>query len=157
MPNQQPAENASQPDLPGCRSTRFLESPTFALPNAFVRAHIMVVELTVDEFVKTKVLPEHQALAAELRALFRKNAPRAREVMSYGLPMYVQTKSAFAWLSPNQKGISVGFRAGVELEDRYGLLRGTVKHARHVQVGSVAELNKPALTYYIKQALKLEK
>lgn len=113
--------------------------------------------MTVDEFVKTKVRPEHQSIVAELRALMRKEAPRAREVMSYGLPMYVQAKSAFAWLSPNQKGISVGFREGVQLEDRYGLLRGTVKHARHVQISSLDELNKPALRYYIKQALKLEK
>ena len=135
---------------------RFLESPAFALPSAFARAHIIVCALTVDEFVKTKVAPEHQGVATELRAFFRKEAPLAREVMSYGLPMYVQTKSAFAWLSPNQKGVSVGFREGVQLEDRHGLLRGTVKHARHVQVSSLEQLNRPALSDYIKQALKLE-
>ena len=112
--------------------------------------------MTVDEFVKAKVRPEYQGLVAELRALMRKEAPKAREVMSYGLPMYFQAKSAFAWLSPNQKGISVGFREGVQLEDRYGLLRGTVKHARHIQVKSLDDLNKPALRYYVKQALKLE-
>jgi len=126
-------------------------------PKRFARAHIMVWALTVDEFVKTKVPPEHQGLIEELRALFRKEAPQAREVMSYGLPMYMQAKSAFAWLSPNQKGVSVGFREGVQLEDRHGLLRGTVKHARHVQVSSLDKLNRPAISDYIEQALKLEK
>jgi len=87
----------------------------------------------VDEFVRDKVKPEYQGLVAELRALLRKAAPAAREAMSYGLPMYFQSKSAFAWISPNQKGISLGFREGVQFEDRYGLLRGSVKHARHIQ------------------------
>jgi uncharacterized protein YdhG (YjbR/CyaY superfamily) len=112
--------------------------------------------MTVDEFVKANVLPEHQALVAELRAVLRKEAPRAREAMSYNLPMYFQAKSAFAWISPNQNGISLGFREGVQLEDKYGLLRGKVKHARHIQIKDVAGMNKPALRYYIKQALKLE-
>jgi len=116
----------------------------------------MVCAVDVDEFVKDKVKPDYQGVVAELRALFRATAPRAREAMSYGLPMYFQSKSAFAWISPNQKGISLGFREGVQLEDRYGLLRGSVKHARHIQIRSVAAVNKPALRYYIKQALKLE-
>lgn len=136
---------------------RFLGSPNLRLPSAFARVHIIVCGVTVDEFVKAKVRPEHQALVAELRALIRKTAPGSREEMSYSLPMYFQSKSAFAWISPNQKGISFGFREGVRFEDRYGLLRGTVKHARHIQIGNLAELNQPALRYYIKQALKLEK
>jgi len=117
----------------------------------------MVSLMTVDEFVEANVLPEYRGVVAELRALMRKEAPRAREAMSYGLPMYFQTKSAFAWISPNKKGISFGFREGVQLEDKYGLLRGKVKHARHIQMKDLAEVNKPALKYYVKQALKLEK
>ncbi len=117
----------------------------------------MVCAVEVDEFVRDKVLPEYQDVVAELRALLRKEAPGAREVMSYGLPMYFQSKSAFAWISPNQKGISLGFREGVRFEDRYGLLRGSVKHARHLQIKDLAGVDKPALRYYIKQALKLEK
>ena len=34
---------------------------------------------------------------------------------------------------------------------------GKVKHARHIQMKDLAEVNKPALKYYVKQALKLEK
>ena len=46
---------------------------------------------------------------------------------------------------------------GVGIEDRYGLLRGTAKHARYVRMKNLDEINKPALRYYIKQALKLDK
>jgi hypothetical protein len=43
------------------------------------------------------------------------------------------------------------------MEDRYSLLRGTAKGgSRHVRMRSVGEVNKPALKYYIKQAIKLD-
>jgi hypothetical protein len=46
---------------------------------------------------------------------------------------------------------------GVGFEDKYGLLRGTAKHARFVRMKNVGDVNKPALRYYVKQALKLDK
>ena len=46
---------------------------------------------------------------------------------------------------------------GVAFEDKYGLLGGVAKHARYVRMKNLDEINKPALRYYIKQALKLDK
>jgi len=43
---------------------------------------------------------------------------------------------------------------GVVFEDRYGLLRGGAKHSRFVRIKKLEELNKPAVRYYVKQALK---
>jgi hypothetical protein len=43
------------------------------------------------------------------------------------------------------------------MEDRYGLLRGTAKGgARHVKMKDLGDVNKPALNYYITQAVKLD-
>jgi hypothetical protein len=82
-------------------------------------------------------------------------APGAHESISYGIPMYGLRKP-MAWINPSKTGITLGFREGGYFEDRYGLLRGTGKHARHVRMKNLAQLNKPALKYYIKQALKLD-
>jgi hypothetical protein len=112
--------------------------------------------MTVDEFVESKVLPEFQPVVAALRALMKTTAPKAEEAMSYGLPMYIQ-KRTLAWISPTKKGITFGFTYGAEFEDKYGLLRQVGKHARHVRMKNLDEVNKPALRYYIKQALKLDK
>ena len=112
--------------------------------------------MTVDEFVEAKVLPEFRPVVAAIRSLMKDSAPGAQEVISYGIPMYMQ-KRPLAWISPNKQGITFGFMRGAGFEDRYGMLRGVAKHARHVKVKGMDDLNKPALKYYIKQALKLDK
>jgi len=111
--------------------------------------------MTVDEFVDSKVLPEYKGIVVELRKLMRDDAPRVREVMSYGLPMYT-LNGPIAWISPNKTGITFGFRDGKAFEDKYGLLRGAAKHAKHVRIKSTADVNKAALRYYVKQAVRLD-
>ena len=44
------------------------------------------------------------------------------------------------------------------MEDKFNLLRGSAKAGtRHVKMKTLADVNKPALKDYIKQALKLDK
>jgi uncharacterized protein DUF1801 len=86
----------------------------------------------------------------------KENAPKAQEAISYTLPMYV-LKKPVAWISPGKTGVTFGFRAGASFEDRYGLLRGVGKHARHVRLKRLADVNERALKYYIKQALSVDR
>ena len=112
--------------------------------------------MTVDEFVKAKVAPEFRPIVAAIRDLMRECAPDAEEVISYGMPVY-KGKKLFAWINPPKKDVTLSFTRGVLLEDRYGLLRGTAKGgARHVKMKVLGDMNKPALRYYIKQAVKLD-
>lgn len=112
--------------------------------------------MTVDEFVDSKVVPEHRGIVAQLRRLMREHAPNAREVISYGLPMYLQSRP-MAWISPSKTGISFGFRQGTAFDDKYSLLKGAGKHAKRIRMRSMADVNITALRYYIKQAVKLDK
>jgi hypothetical protein len=112
--------------------------------------------MTVDEYVKTRVQPEHRPVVAAVRGLMREVAPDAREAISYGMPTYGQNKPV-AWINASKSGITFGFRQGAYFEDRYGLLRGVAKHARKVSMERLDDVNKTALKYYIKQAVKLDK
>ena len=112
--------------------------------------------MTVDEFVESKVLPEFKPIVAAIRSVMKESAPGAREVISYGVPMYIQ-RTAVAWITPSKSGISFGFQQGAYFEDRYGLLRGAGKHAKNVRMRKLSDVNRPALKYYIKQALKQDK
>jgi hypothetical protein len=114
------------------------------------------VGTTVDEFVANKVHPEFRPVVAAIRKVMKESAPDAQEVISYGIPMY-GLKRPLAWINPSKTGITFGFRQGASFADRYGLLRGTPKHARHMRMRNLGEVNEAALTYYIKQALKLDK
>lgn len=112
--------------------------------------------MSVDEFVASKVQPEFRPVVAAIRKVMKESAPDAQEVISYGIAMY-GLKRPLAWINPSKTGITFGFRQGASFADRYGLLRGTGKHAKHVRMRNLGEVNSPALRYYIKQALKLDK
>ena len=111
--------------------------------------------MTVDEFVETKVLPEYRDIVSMLRELMREMAPDAKEMISYGIPAY-KRKRIIAVISPTKKGITFAFSRGAEFEDKYGLLEGVGKVSKNVRIKSMDTLNKEALRYYIKQALKLD-
>jgi hypothetical protein len=113
--------------------------------------------MTIDEFVQAKVTPEFRPVVAAIRALMRECAPRAEEVVSYGMPVY-KGNGLFAWINPPTKDVTFSFTRGAQMEDKYGLLRGASKGgARHVKMKTLADVNKPALKYYIKQAVKLDR
>lgn len=111
--------------------------------------------MTVDEFVKARVLPEFYPVVAALRELMRQAAPKAKEMISYGIPAYKGRKIC-AVISPTKKDITFSFTHGSEFEDKYELLKGVGKIARHVKIKNLQEFNEDALRYYIKQALEID-
>jgi hypothetical protein len=111
--------------------------------------------MTVDEFVATKVLPEYQDVAAFIRTFMREKAPQARESISYNMPVYTMNRIV-AYFLPNKNGITFSFTYGAQFEDKYGLLRGEGKSAKHVKLKSLAAINREALEYYLRQALALD-
>ena len=115
--------------------------------------------ISVDDYVKTKIPPQQQDAVKAIRDLMRDCAPNATEYIAYGLPVWKVNK-IFATLSPNKKGLTFSFTHGAEFEDKYGLLKGSVKAkvGRHVTIKDVQDItaNKAALRDYIQQALALD-
>ncbi len=113
--------------------------------------------LAVDEYVKTKILPQYQDVAQAIRDLVRGCAPNAEESIAYGIPVW-KVKKIFAVISPNKQGITFSFTHGAEFEDKYGLLKGVGKVSRHVKIKDVQAIPRieAALRYYIQQALEFD-
>ena len=111
--------------------------------------------MTVDDFVKTKILPEYRDVANKLRQLMWEAAPKAIEEISYGIPVY-KGKRIFAVISPNKKGITFSFSHGSEFEDKYDLLRGVGKVSKHIKIKSLKDVDSTVLKYYIKQAVLMD-
>lgn len=117
----------------------------------------MPAKMTVDQFVKAKVAPEFRPLVAAIRALVKECAPNSQELISYGMPVF-KGNQIFAWINPPKKEVTFSFPRGVQLDDRYGLLRGTAPGGtKHVKMKRLEDMNKPALRYYVKQAVILDK
>jgi hypothetical protein len=111
--------------------------------------------ITVDEFVKTRVLPEFQPVVAMLRTLIRETAPDAKEGIIYGIPAY-SGRRTLAVISPTRKDITFSFSRGAEFEDTYGLLKGKGKNSKHIKIKNLQDIDKNALRYYIGQALEFD-
>jgi len=115
----------------------------------------MGVTTPVDEFVKSRVLPQFHGIVALLRELMREMVPNAKEVISYGIPAW-KGKKILAVISPTKKDITFSFSRGAEFNDKYGLLRGVGRVSKHVKFKSVDEINQEVLKYYITQALEFD-
>lgn len=112
--------------------------------------------MTVDEYVSTKVTPEHQETVAMLRALVRECAPEAEELISYGMPVFRVNAKTLAWILPNPRHVTLGFREGRVFEDKFDLLRGTGKHAKNIKLKSADSVDPDVLRYYVRQAVELD-
>lgn len=110
---------------------------------------------TVDEFLKKRVLPEHRPIVERLRALMRKAAPRAREIVTYGILGW-KAERIVAVVSPTKKDITFAFSRGADFRDKHGLLGGVGHVSKHVKMKSTAEIDEVALKDYIGQALALD-
>ena len=112
-------------------------------------------DISVDEFVETRVLPKYQPIVEELRALIHQLAPELKELMSYGIPNY-RGRRGVAVISPAKTHITLAFSRGAEFEDKYGLLEGVGKVSKNLRFREVKEINQEALRYYLQQALKFD-
>ena len=119
------------------------------------KGQLIVEKTTVDDFVRTRVLPEFQPIVARIRELMKECAPDAQEVISYGIPAY-RASRILAVISPTKKGITFAFSRGAEFEDKYGLLEGVGKVSKNVRLRHLSDINEAALRYYINQALELD-
>jgi hypothetical protein len=115
----------------------------------------MMNPMTVDEFVKTRVLPEFRPIVAKIRGVMKEYSPHVKETMSYGIPSYRATR-IIAVISPTKKDITLAFSRGAEFKDRYSLLRGAGRVSKHLKFKRVGEVSKAVLGYYIEQALALD-
>ena len=111
--------------------------------------------MTVDEFIEAKVLPEFHDVVARIRQFIREEVPDAKEYAGYGIPVY-KARKIFAVISPTKKDITFSFTHGREFEDKYGLLKGVGKLAKHVKMKTLKDFNEEALRYYLKQALAID-
>jgi hypothetical protein len=113
-------------------------------------------QMSVDEFIQTRVQPEFHPVVRLIRELMKECAPEAQEVISYGIPAY-RINRIIAVISPTKKDITLAFSRGIDFEDKYGLLQGVGKVSKHVKLKDPATANQDALRYYIKQAVDADK
>ncbi len=109
----------------------------------------------IDEYVRARLPADQQEIFAVLRALLKKHAPQAQEVISRGSPAW-QGEKLLAILSVSKTHLTLAFTRGAEFDDRHGLLDGVGKTTRHVKLRKLSDLEHDALVDYVEQAVALD-
>ena len=110
---------------------------------------------TVDEYVAGVGGWQAEAITA-IRQIVREAAPKASESIKWAQPVY-EENGPFAWIKAYKSYVNFGFWRGSQLTDPKGLLEGDGDRMRHVKIGSVADVNQPALKKFVREAAKLNR
>jgi hypothetical protein len=111
--------------------------------------------MTVDEYIKAKVMPEHLAMLEKLRGLMRQTAPQAHEIISYGVIMW-RGRNGLWVINPTKNGLTLSFSQGASFNDPYHLLTGVGKVAKTIWIQQPSDINEEAFKSYMEQALSLD-
>ena len=90
-----------------------------------------------------------------IRQYMRELAPKAQEMISYGIPAY-KGQRILAVISPSKKGITFSFSRGAQFEDKYNQLKGVGKSSKHLKFKNLVDVRKEVMEYYINQALDFD-
>jgi Domain of unknown function (DU1801) len=104
--------------------------------------------------------PPVQSLALAVRRLIHDElapchelifAMRSKVVLAFGATERILADGVCN-VSVFPKHVTLGFVRGVDLDDRAGLLKGVGKGMRHVRLYTLADLQRPAIRAYLRQA-----
>jgi hypothetical protein len=108
----------------------------------------------IEEFLSN--YPEDvRRVIGELRKMARSAMPKAHEFLYYDAISYSLNDSPLGrvcYISPMQTHATFGFLFGARLDDKYHLLQGGGKRARHITIRTVNEAKNPALKDLVKAA-----
>lgn len=114
-----------------------------------------MAEKTVDAYIAS-LSKDKAKIVSELRAVVRQAAPKATESIKWAQPVY-ESDGPMIWIKAFTNNVNIGFWRGAEMSDPKGLLEGDGNRMRHVKIADVKDINKKALTDFVKQAVKLNK
>lgn len=102
------------------------------------------------------------ALVGELRSVLLKNLPDIIEQLDHAAKMIAYTygqkyAELVCVIIPSKKGVKLGFNKGNELPDPHGLLQGTGKVSRYIEIKSVEQVKSKEIKQMIVAGLKLYK
>jgi hypothetical protein len=111
--------------------------------------------MPVDQYVATKIAGWQSDVARSLVALVQRAAPEASVAIKWGQPVF-EMNGPFAFIKPAKAHLTFGFWRGAELDDPKKLLSGGERMS-HVKLTGPGEVDAPALTALVKQAVKLNR
>lgn len=115
----------------------------------------------VDDYIKTKVLPQYQPLVIAFRELIASDFPELSEEMRGGtekypgVPVY-RLKRIVIVISPTKQGVTFAFSDGGQFKDKYHMLEGVGNKTLNIRLKHIDEFDTDKMRYYIEQAIAID-
>jgi len=110
---------------------------------------------TVEELLRGRT-PQVRRWVGSLRKLVRAAAPKAEERVYSGWRLIAYDhKGLFCYIVPIKNGVNLSFYRGARLPDPGGLLEGTGKGLRHVEIRATADIRPAAFKKLVRAAYRL--
>ena len=111
---------------------------------------------SIDAYIRDRPKPV-ATLLTELRAFIKAALPGVTEGMKYGAPVFYNAKKTpVIYLFGSRDHVNFGFLKSSALSDPNGVLLGSGKPSKHIEIHPDKPINKPALREFIKQCETLE-
>lgn len=111
---------------------------------------------TFDDYLEAQA-PGNRATIRALRRFVKAVAPSLAEAVKYGNGCWVAGPEPIAYVYSDVGHVQFGFVLGSSLKDPRGLLEGKSSYVRHIKVRSAADIDRPAFTALLKQAVRMRR
>ena len=111
---------------------------------------------TFDDYLEAQT-PPNQATIRALRRFVKAVAPTLTEAVMWSNGCWVVGTEPIAYVYSDDGFVRFGFVMGASLKDPRGLLEGKGRSVRHIKVRAPANIDRPAFTALLKQAMQLRR
>ena len=111
---------------------------------------------TLEEYIKD-LEKDKAVIVKELVSIVTKAAPKGEKGIKWAQPVFWDDNGPFCFIKAHKNHVNIGFWRGVELKDPKGLLEGTGDKMRHIKIAGKGDIDKKAITDFVKQGVKLNK
>jgi hypothetical protein len=111
---------------------------------------------TIDEYIKDQD-KDKGAIVKELVSIVNKAAPKENSGIKWAQPVFWNDDGPFCFIKAHKNHVNIGFWRGVQLKDPKELLEGTGEKMRHIKITNKQDIDKSAITDFVKQNMKLNK
>lgn len=109
-----------------------------------------------DDYLQAQV-PTNQATIRALRRFVKAVAPALTETVKWSNGCWVAGAEPIAYVYADVGHVQFGFVMGSSLVDPRGLLEGKGGYVRYIKVRDSADIDRPAFTALLKQAMRLRR
>ena len=101
--------------------------------------------------------PANQTTIRALRRFVKAVAPALTEAVKWSNGCWLADDEPIVFVYSDAGFVQFGFVMGAALKDPRGLLEGTGRSIRHIKVRGAGDIDRPAFTALLKQAMRLRR